>query len=47
MIEGSNILGVVEMTKLIEVQRKYQSASRMVQDEHKRQRQMIEQLIGN
>lgn len=47
MIEGSNVQGVLEMTKLIETVRRYQSTSKLVEDEHRRQRQMIETLGGN
>lgn len=47
MIEGSNVQGVLEMTKLIETVRRYQSASKLVEDEHRRQRQMLEALGGN
>ena len=46
MIEGSNVQGVLEMTKLIETVRRYQSASKLVEDEHRRQRQMLEALGG-
>ena len=47
MIEGSNVQGVLEMTKLIETVRRYQAVSKLVEDEHRRQRQMIEALGGN
>ncbi len=47
MIEGSNVQGVIEMTKLIETVRRYQSANKLVEDEHRRQRQMLEALGGN
>ena len=47
MIEGSNVQGVIEMTKLIDNLRSYQRASKMMEDENRRQKQMIETLAGN
>jgi flagellar basal-body rod protein FlgF len=44
MIEGSNVQGVLEMTNLIEISRKYQSVNRMLQSEHERQRTVIRDL---
>lgn len=46
MIEGSNVAGVVEMTKMIAVMRSYQSAQRFSSQEHERQRRAIQDL-GN
>ena len=46
VIEGSNIVGVVEMTNLIKTVRKYQSTNKIVEEEHSRQRKMIEVLSG-
>ena len=46
MIEGSNVQGVLEMTKLIDTVRRYQSATKLAEEEHRRQQQMIEAL-GN
>lgn len=46
MIERSNVQGVVEMTNLIKTVRSYQRASKVLEDEHRRQRQMIEVLSG-
>ncbi len=43
-IEGSNVNGVLELTRMIEVSRDYQSAQRMVQSEHERQRTVIQRL---
>ena len=40
-IEQSNVLPIVEMTRMIEVSRSYQSTSRLLNDEHERQRQTI------
>lgn len=44
MLEGSNVQGVLEMTNLIEISRKYQSINRMLQSEHDRQRTVIQKL---
>lgn len=44
MIEGSNVQGVLEMTNMIEVSRKYQSVNKMLQSEHDRQRSVIQRL---
>jgi flagellar basal-body rod protein FlgF len=47
MIEGSNVQGVMEMTDMISTVRRYQATNKVVEDEHRRQRQMIEVLSGN
>lgn len=48
MIEGSNVNAVLEMTRMIDVSRAYQSTQRMIQNEHDRQRGMIQTLTrGN
>lgn len=48
MIEGSNVNAVLEMTRMIDVSRAYQSTQRMLQGEHDRQRGMIQTLTrGN
>lgn len=47
MLESSNVKGVVEMTKLIETMRGYQSAQRLGEQEHERQRRAIQSLISN
>ena len=44
MIEGSNVNAVLEMTRMIDVSRAYQSTQRMMQSEHDRQRSMIQTL---
>lgn len=44
MIEGSNVNAVLEMTRMIDVSRAYQSTQRMLQAEHDRQRGMIQTL---
>jgi flagellar basal-body rod protein FlgF len=45
-IEKSNVNGVVEMTKMIHTVNSYQSAGRMVESEHERQRRAIQTLAG-
>ena len=44
MVEGSNVNAVLEMTRMIDVSRAYQSTQRMMQSEHDRQRSMIQTL---
>jgi flagellar basal-body rod protein FlgF len=44
-IEGSNVQSVVEMTRMIEVTREYQSMQRMVQSEHERLRTAIQRML--
>lgn len=44
MVEGSNIQPVVEMTRMIEISREYQSIQRMLQSEHDRQRTAVQRL---
>ena len=46
MVESSNVQGVFEMTRLIETVRKYQSASKMTEGEHERQRKAIDHLVS-
>lgn len=43
-IEGSNVQAVVEMTRMIDVLRDYQSMQRIVQSEHDRMRTAIQRL---
>ena len=47
MIEGSNVEGVVEMTRMIDVVRSYQSANRLIENEHRRILDSIEAIVGN
>lgn len=42
MIEGSNVNAVLEMTDMIEVQRKYESVARLLQSDHDLQTSMIQ-----
>lgn len=44
-VEGSNVLPVVEMTRMIDVSREYQSVQRMVQSEHERLRTAIQRIM--
>ncbi len=46
MIEGSNTQAVVEMAKLIDTLRSYQATAKMIDEEHRRQRQAIDTLIA-
>ncbi len=46
MLEGSNVQPVLEMTRMIEISRQYQSTQRLLQDEHNRQRDSISRLAG-
>lgn len=45
MLEASNVEGVVEMTRLIELVRSYQSAAKLAESEHERQRRAIQTLV--
>jgi flagellar basal-body rod protein FlgF len=45
-VEKSNVKGVVEMTKLIHTVNSYQSAGKLVDAEHERQRRAIQTLAG-
>lgn len=44
LLEGSNVKPVVEMTQMIEIQRNYMSAQKVVENEHERIRAMIQKL---
>ncbi len=44
MVEGSNVAGIIELTKMIETVRRYSATGRMVNDEHERQRRAIQSL---
>jgi flagellar basal-body rod protein FlgF len=44
MLEGSNVQGVLEIAQMIELTRRYQSASRIVDQENDRSRRTIEKL---
>lgn len=44
MIEGSNVQPVLEVTQMIELMRRFQSASRILEQEHERARRAIEKL---
>jgi flagellar basal-body rod protein FlgF len=44
LLEGSNVKPVVEMTQMIEIQRNYMSAQKMIENENDRIRNMITKL---
>jgi flagellar basal-body rod protein FlgF len=44
MLEGSNVQSVLEISQMIELTRRYQSASRMIEQEQDRSRRTIEKL---
>ncbi|WP_340118625.1 flagellar basal-body rod protein FlgF [Pelagibius sp. 7325] len=46
MIEGSNVQGIIELTKMIETVRHYTSTGKLVNDEHERLRRAIQSLGG-
>lgn len=45
-IEGSNVVGVIEMTNMIETSRSYQSTARLMEGEHERQLRAIQNLVS-
>ncbi|GAB4181896.1 MAG: flagellar basal-body rod protein FlgF [Thalassobaculales bacterium] len=44
MLEGSNVVPVVELTRMIEIQRAYESTQRMIDQEQERQREAVRRL---
>jgi flagellar basal-body rod protein FlgF len=44
MLEGSNVQPVVEMNRMIQVSRMYQSAQRLMMSDHEAQRKMIQHM---
>ena len=46
MIEESNVKGVVELTRMMELVRSYQAVQKMLDNESDRQRQAIDQITG-
>lgn len=46
MVEGSNVQGIIELTRMIETVRSYSSAGKLVNDEHERLRRAIQSLGG-
>lgn len=44
MLEQSNVKPVVEMTQMIEINRQYQQAQKMIESEHERIRSLIQRL---
>ncbi len=47
MLEGSNIEPVIEMTRMIEISREYQKVQKILENEHERQRTLIQKMTGN
>ena len=45
MLERSNVRPILEMTRMIEVHRAYQSNSKLIETDHELQRKTIEQVI--
>jgi flagellar basal-body rod protein FlgF len=45
-IEESNVQSVIEMTRMMQVLRDFQSAQKAVESEHSRARRMIQVLTG-
>lgn len=46
MVEGSNVRGVVEMTRMIDVARSYQVAARLAESEHQRILDAVENIVS-
>lgn len=46
MIEGSNVQGIIELTRMIETARSYANTGKLVNDEHERLRRAIQSLVG-
>lgn len=44
-LEGSNVDAIVEMTRMVDILREYQSVQNVVQTEHQRQRSAIERML--
>jgi len=44
MVEGSNVQSILEISSMIEVQRRYQSSQRLIEAEHERARSAIQKL---
>ncbi len=47
MIEGSNVQGIVEVTRMINTIRSYTATSKLVDQEHERQRRAIQVLVSS
>ena len=46
-VEGSNVSGVIEMTRMVDLMREYQSIQNIMQSEHERQRTAIQRIMRN
>lgn len=47
MIEGSNVQGIAEITRMMATSRSYSSASKLIEQEHERQRRAIQVLASS
>jgi len=47
MVEGSNVQGILELTRMIETVRSYSNTGKLVNDEHERLRRAIQSLGGS
>jgi flagellar basal-body rod protein FlgF len=47
MLEGSNVNGIIEMTRLIDVSRSYQSAGKFSESEHERILRAVRSLVSS
>jgi flagellar basal-body rod protein FlgF len=47
MVEGSNVQGVVEMTRMMKVAKSYQSAQQMIETDNERQLRAIRTLVSS
>ena len=47
MVEGSNVQGIIELTRMIETVRQYTASGKLVNDEHERLRRAIQSLAGS
>ena len=43
-LEGSNVIGIAEMTRMMEIVRNYSSASKLIDEEHRRQKKTLDTL---
>jgi flagellar basal-body rod protein FlgF len=44
MLEGSNVISVTELTRMLEIVRRYESAQRILDSEHDRARRAVDRL---
>ena len=46
MLEGSNVVPILEMTRMLEVSKAYKSANKLIEGENERLRKMIRELAS-